>query len=105
MAQSMKAKFPQLTDEALNKERAKSLRSPVLIAVGVDKPTDPKFLRSKISARPLRLVKIFYWPRMFRVSRLSGGLERPHVIRWSKSFWALLKISILFHFFISDIPM
>ncbi len=40
MAQSMKAKFPQLTDEALNKERAKPLRSPVLIAVGVDKPTE-----------------------------------------------------------------
>ena len=44
MAQSMKAKFPQLTDEALNKERAKPLRSPVLIAVGVDKPTESKVL-------------------------------------------------------------
>ena len=40
MAQSMKAKFPQLADEALNKERAKPLRAPVLIAVGVDKPTE-----------------------------------------------------------------
>ena len=44
MAQSMKAKFPQLTEEALNKERAKPLRSPVLIAVGVDKPTESKVL-------------------------------------------------------------
>ncbi|HUH96556.1 MAG TPA: nitroreductase [Anaerolineales bacterium] len=44
MAQSMKARFPQLTDEALNKERAKPLRSPVLIAVGVDKPTESKVL-------------------------------------------------------------
>jgi len=44
MAQSMKVKFPQLTDEALNKERAKPLRSPVLIAVGVDKPTESKVL-------------------------------------------------------------
>ena len=44
MAQSMKAKFPQLTDEALNKERAKPLRSPMLIAVGVDKPTESKVL-------------------------------------------------------------
>jgi len=44
MAQSMKAKFPQLTEEALNKERGKPLRSPVLIAVGVDKPTESKVL-------------------------------------------------------------
>ena len=44
MAQSMKTRFPQLTDEALNKERAKPLRSPVLIAVGVDKPTESKVL-------------------------------------------------------------
>ena len=44
MAQSMKAKFPQLTEEALNKERAKPFRSPVLIAVGVDKPTESKVL-------------------------------------------------------------
>jgi nitroreductase len=44
MAQSMKARFPQLTEEALNKERGKPLRSPVLIAVGVDKPTESKVL-------------------------------------------------------------
>ena len=44
MAQSMKAKFPQLTEEPLNKERGKPLRSPVLIAVGVDKPTESKVL-------------------------------------------------------------
>jgi len=44
MAQSMKAKFPQLTEEALDKERAKPLRSPVLIAVGVDQPSEPKVL-------------------------------------------------------------
>ena len=44
MAQSMKARFPQLTDDALDKERAKPLRSPVLIAVGVDKPSESKVL-------------------------------------------------------------
>ncbi len=44
MAQSLKAKFPQLDDAALGKERAKPLRSPVLIAVGVDKPTESKVL-------------------------------------------------------------
>ena len=44
MAQSMKARFPQLSEEALAKERAKPLRSPLLIAVGVDKPTESKVL-------------------------------------------------------------
>ena len=44
MAQSMKARFPQLNEEALAKERAKPLRSPVLIVVGVDKPTESKVL-------------------------------------------------------------
>ncbi len=44
MAQSMKTRFPQLEPDALNKERAKPLRSPVLIAVGVDKPSGPTVL-------------------------------------------------------------
>ena len=44
LAQSLKARFPQLNDDALDKERAKPLRSPVLIAVGVDKPSESKVL-------------------------------------------------------------
>ena len=42
MAESFKAKFPALGEEMLAKERAKPLRAPVLIAVAVDKPTEPK---------------------------------------------------------------
>jgi len=44
MAESFHKKFPDVPDEALNKERAKPLRSPLLIAVGVDKPTEAKVL-------------------------------------------------------------
>lgn len=44
MAQSLKGKFPQLTEEALDKERSKPLRSPVLIVVGVDQPAESKVL-------------------------------------------------------------
>ena len=44
LAQSLKARFPQLNEEALAKERTKPLRSPALIAVGVDKPSDSKVL-------------------------------------------------------------
>jgi len=42
MAESMKAEHPEFPPEALDKEKGKPLRSPVLIAVGVDKPTEAK---------------------------------------------------------------
>ncbi len=42
MAQSFKAKFPNLPEEGLQKERAKPLRAPLVIAVAVDKPVEPK---------------------------------------------------------------
>ncbi len=44
MAESFHKRFPDVAVEALNKERAKPLRSPLLIAVGVDKPTESKVL-------------------------------------------------------------
>ncbi len=44
MADVFHKKFPDVRPEALDKERAKPLRSPVLIAVGVDKPTESKVL-------------------------------------------------------------
>lgn len=44
MADVFHKKFPDVKAEALDKERAKPLRSPVLIAVGVDKPTEAKVL-------------------------------------------------------------
>ncbi|MBI1795068.1 MAG: nitroreductase [Chloroflexi bacterium] len=44
MAESLRARFPDLKAEALNKERAKPLRAPLIIAVGVDKPTESKVL-------------------------------------------------------------
>jgi len=42
MAQSIKNQKPDLPDTALEVERAKPLRAPVLIAVGVDKAADPR---------------------------------------------------------------
>ena len=44
MADILRQKFPDIKSEALDKERAKPLRSPVIIAVGVDKPAEPKVL-------------------------------------------------------------
>jgi nitroreductase len=42
MAASFKARFPDMPDEGLAKERAKPLRAPVIIAVAADKPAEPK---------------------------------------------------------------
>ena len=44
MAQVLKRRFPDVEQAALDKERGKPLRSPVVIAVGVDKPDDPRVL-------------------------------------------------------------
>jgi nitroreductase len=42
MAASFKAKFPELPAEALDKERQKPLRAPLVIAVAAEKPTEPR---------------------------------------------------------------
>jgi nitroreductase len=42
MAASFKAKYPDGAAEAVEKERAKPFRAPVVIAVGVDKPVEAK---------------------------------------------------------------
>lgn len=42
MAQSLKKQKPDLPDSALDLERAKPLRAPALIAVGVEKSSDPR---------------------------------------------------------------
>lgn len=44
MAEVFRRRFPDVPPEALQKERAKPLRSPVIIAVGVDEPSEPKVL-------------------------------------------------------------
>lgn len=42
MAKSLKEQHPEFPPEAFDKEKGKPLRSPVLIAVGVDKPAEAK---------------------------------------------------------------
>jgi nitroreductase len=44
MARVLKRRFPEVAQAALDKERGKPLRSPVIIAVGVDKPDDPRVI-------------------------------------------------------------
>lgn len=44
MAASFQHRFPDSEPKALDKERGKPLRAPVLIAVGVDAPDDPRVI-------------------------------------------------------------
>jgi nitroreductase len=44
MAELFYQKYPDVKPEALEKERAKPLRSPVIIAVAVEKPVDPRVI-------------------------------------------------------------
>lgn len=44
LARSFAGRFPQVPLSALDKERQRPLRAPVLIAVGVDKPTELKMI-------------------------------------------------------------
>lgn len=44
LAQALKKQNPELPDSGMAVERAKPLRAPVLVAVGVDKPNDPRVL-------------------------------------------------------------
>jgi nitroreductase len=44
MAQSLQEKHPEYPPEAFEKQRTKPLRSPLLIAVGVDKPSEEKVI-------------------------------------------------------------
>jgi nitroreductase len=44
MVESFRERFPEVGGEAIEKERAKPLRAPLLIAVGVDPPADPRVI-------------------------------------------------------------
>ena len=44
MAAALRRKIPEATAEVLDKERAKPLRAPLVIAVGADRPSEPKIL-------------------------------------------------------------
>lgn len=44
LAERLRAGNPELPPEALDIERAKPLRAPLIIAVGVDRPADPRVL-------------------------------------------------------------
>jgi nitroreductase len=44
MAQSLKTRQPNIAEEALEVEKMRPLRAPLLIAVGVDKPSEPKVI-------------------------------------------------------------
>lgn len=46
-AEVLSKKYPDLPADAVNKERAKPLRAPLLIAVGVEPPADPRVIEQE----------------------------------------------------------
>lgn len=44
LAESLKRKSPQIAPDGLEKERSKPFRAPLIIAVGVDRPSEPRVL-------------------------------------------------------------
>lgn len=93
MAESFRAKFPALGEDALAKERAKPLRAPVVIAVGVDKPLSRKWMKWRTSARRRLPVRTSCWRRRPRGWGPSGAPAIRRETRRSSGFWALLSTS------------
>jgi nitroreductase len=96
MAASFKDHHPGLPSEALDKPRAAPLRSPVLIAVGVDKPTESKVIEvENISATSAAIQNILLaaqaeglgakwrtgeWARDPKVKEFLGFLPDQHIV-------------------------
>ena len=82
MAASQQDRQPDLPPEGLDKTRALPLRAPVVIAVGVDKPVEPKVIEAGKSI-PLLLphAKIFCLPLMPWDLARSGAQEIGHAMQ------------------------
>jgi len=95
MAASQNDRMPDLPQEALDKTRALPLRAPVVIAVGVDKPAEPKVLDLEnyaavsaacqnmlLAAHALGLGAIWRtgeWARDAKVKQFFGLAEDQHI--------------------------
>ena len=86
MADVFRQKFPTVPLEAFEKERAKPLRSPVIIAVGVDEPTEPKvILVENICAAAAACENILLAARAMGLGghwRTGGPAREPQVKRF-----------------------
>ena len=96
MAASQHDRQPDLPPEALDKTRALPLRAPVVIAVGVDKPSEPKVLEiENISAASAASQNILLaaqaeglgaqwrtgeWARDPNVKKFFGLAEDQHIV-------------------------
>jgi nitroreductase len=96
MAASQKDRFPDLPKEGLDKTRALPLRAPVLIALGVDKPTESKVIEveniSAVSAAAQNILLAAHalglgailrtgdWARDPKVKKFFGFGEDQHIV-------------------------
>ncbi len=86
MAEIFRQKFPTVPPEGLQKERAKPLRSPVIIAVGVDEPSEQKVLEvENICAGAAACENILLAARAIGLGghwRTGGAAREPEVKRF-----------------------
>ncbi len=96
MAASQRDRQPDLPQEAFDKTRGLPLRAPVVIAVGVDKPTEPKIIEienvSAASAASQNILLAAHaeglgaiwrtgeWARDAKVKEFLGLAEDQHII-------------------------
>ncbi len=96
MAASQKDRFPDLPQQSLDKTRALPLRAPVLIALGVDKPTEAKVIEveniSAVSAAAQNIllaahaiglgamIRTGEWARDPKVKQFFGLAEDQHIV-------------------------
>ena len=88
MAQALLRRQPDAPPEIVAAERAKPLRAPVLIAVGVDKPSGPKVEEIENVCAAAAATQNTCWRRMPWAWRPSGAPGRPPASPRSKRSWA-----------------
>lgn len=89
LAQALKQRMPDATVEALEVERARPLRAPVVIVVAVDKPVDPKVIEIEnvcaAAAAVQNLLLALHSQGLGAVWRTGAAVSEPSV----KTFFGL----------------
>jgi nitroreductase len=104
MAQVLSQRKPEIPSEALAVERAKPLRAPLLIAVGVDKPIEPKVQEIEnvcaAAAAVQNLLLALHAQGLGAIWRTGAAVEEPLV----KAFFGLAPDQRLIGFLYAGYP-
>ena len=105
LAKSLSLKAGNILPEALDKERAKPLRAPLIIAVAVDKPVEPKISEvENICAAAAACQNILLAAHELGLAAFWRTEPQP-LILWSKNFSAWRKMEHLIAFLYIGYPV